>query len=168
MEVKCEKTGYYAEIEFLTKPFFGGKPHKIQGGIYKQSIKKPILAIRGEWNGLIYAKPLNGEEYLFLDVKAKPEVRKVSLAEVEEIVLTSVYNFRNVDRLPIRKIVKAENYGDMSLLLCLGIRLMWLLAPRDGSNKDNVTKLKEEQKQDKYTKQYTLKNKEMNGSISMI
>jgi len=76
VEVKCEKTGYYAEIEFLTKPFFGGKPHKIQGGIYKQNIKKPILAIRGEWNGLIYAKPLNGEEYLFLDVKAKPEVRK--------------------------------------------------------------------------------------------
>uniref|UniRef100_A0AC34QIA4 Oxysterol-binding protein n=1 Tax=Panagrolaimus sp. JU765 TaxID=591449 RepID=A0AC34QIA4_9BILA len=76
VEVKCEKTGYSAEIEFLTKPFFGGKPHKIQGGIYKQHLKKPILALRGEWNGLIYAKPLHGDEYLFLDVKAKPEVLK--------------------------------------------------------------------------------------------
>lgn len=35
------------------------------------------MALRGEWNGLVYAKPLHTEEYLFLDVKAKPEVLKV-------------------------------------------------------------------------------------------
>ncbi|CAB3408578.1 unnamed protein product [Caenorhabditis bovis] len=76
VKVACPKTGYYADIEFLTKPFFGGKPHRIQGSIYKEGLKKPILTIRGEWNGVMYAKPPNGEEYTFLDVKAIPEVKK--------------------------------------------------------------------------------------------
>lgn len=78
VDIKCEKTGYHAEIEFLTKPFFGGKPHKIAGNIYKQGLKKPIMTLKGEWNGVIYAKALHGEEFLFLDVKAKPEVFKVN------------------------------------------------------------------------------------------
>lgn len=77
VEVKCEKTGYYAEIEFLTKPFFGGKPHRIQGNIFKQGLKKPVVTLRGEWNGVIYAKKGNADEHIFTDVKAKPEVRKV-------------------------------------------------------------------------------------------
>ena len=78
MEVCCEKSGYHAEIEFLTKPLFGGKPHKITGSIFKSGHKKPVLTLRGEWNGLIYAKHQNAaEEYLFTDVRSKPEVKKV-------------------------------------------------------------------------------------------
>jgi len=60
----------------LTKPIFGGKAHKISGSIYKSGQKKPIMTLRGEWNGLIYAKHANGEEYLFTDVREKPEVKK--------------------------------------------------------------------------------------------
>lgn len=29
VSVKCPQTGYYAEIEFLTKPFYGGKRNRI-------------------------------------------------------------------------------------------------------------------------------------------
>uniref|UniRef100_A0A7E4V4K8 Oxysterol-binding protein n=1 Tax=Panagrellus redivivus TaxID=6233 RepID=A0A7E4V4K8_PANRE len=76
VDVKCEKTGYYAEIDFLTKPFFGGKPHKITGHISKQGLKKPILTLRGEWNGVIHAKTAHGDEHVFVDVKAKPEQPK--------------------------------------------------------------------------------------------
>ncbi|KAI6183290.1 Oxysterol-binding protein-related protein 9 [Aphelenchoides bicaudatus] len=77
VEVVCEKSGYHAEIEFLTKPLFGGKPHKISGSIFKSGHKKPIMTLRGEWNGLIYAKHQNAsEEFLFTDVKEKPEVQK--------------------------------------------------------------------------------------------
>lgn len=75
--VNCVKTGYTAEIDFLTKPFFGGKAHRINGNVYRSGFKKPILIIRGEWNGVITAKPLNGSEYLFVDVKHYPEVKKV-------------------------------------------------------------------------------------------
>ncbi|VDN43916.1 unnamed protein product [Gongylonema pulchrum] len=74
--VNCIKTGYSAEIDFLTKPFFGGKPHRISGNIYRSGFKKPILTIKGEWNGVMTAKPLNGEEYIFVDVKRYPEVKK--------------------------------------------------------------------------------------------
>uniref|UniRef100_A0A0R3RQD6 Oxysterol-binding protein n=1 Tax=Elaeophora elaphi TaxID=1147741 RepID=A0A0R3RQD6_9BILA len=74
--VNCVKTGYSAEIDFLTKPFFGGKAHRINGSIYRSGFKKPILIIKGEWNGVITAKPLNGSEYLFIDVKHYPEVKK--------------------------------------------------------------------------------------------
>lgn len=76
VKVECEKTGYRADIEFLTKPFFGGKPHRIQGSICRDGAKKPVLTLRGEWNGTMYAKTQNGEEYVFVDVKAKPEVKK--------------------------------------------------------------------------------------------
>uniref|UniRef100_A0A1I8EHN7 Oxysterol-binding protein n=1 Tax=Wuchereria bancrofti TaxID=6293 RepID=A0A1I8EHN7_WUCBA len=74
--VNCVKTGYSAEIDFLTKPFFGGKAHRINGNIYRSGFKKPILIIKGEWNGVITAKPLNGSEYLFVDVKQYPEAKK--------------------------------------------------------------------------------------------
>ncbi|KAH7699821.1 Oxysterol binding protein [Aphelenchoides avenae] len=76
VEIKCEKTGYHGEIEFQTKPFFGGKPHRIQGSVYKQGLKKPVMTLRGEWNGVIYAKKATGDEFVFTDVRAKPEVRK--------------------------------------------------------------------------------------------
>lgn len=35
VKITCEKTGYHADIDFLTKPFFGGKPHRILGNLYK-------------------------------------------------------------------------------------------------------------------------------------
>uniref|UniRef100_A0AC35U9N9 Oxysterol-binding protein n=1 Tax=Rhabditophanes sp. KR3021 TaxID=114890 RepID=A0AC35U9N9_9BILA len=76
IEVSCEKSGYSAEIEFLTKPFFGGKSHKIVGCLLKPGVKKPFLTLRGEWNGVIYAKPANGDEYILSDVKEKAEVKK--------------------------------------------------------------------------------------------
>ncbi|WKX90309.1 hypothetical protein Q1695_009281 [Nippostrongylus brasiliensis] len=76
VKISCEKTGYYADIDFLTKPFFGGKPHRIQGHLYREGSKKPFMTVRGEWNNVIMAKPANGEEYLFLDVKAQPEMKK--------------------------------------------------------------------------------------------
>uniref|UniRef100_A0A1I7ZN79 Oxysterol-binding protein n=1 Tax=Steinernema glaseri TaxID=37863 RepID=A0A1I7ZN79_9BILA len=76
VDIRCEKTGYYAEVEFLTKPFFGGKAHRVSGNVYKDGVKRPILTIKGEWNGVMMAKPANGEEYVFIDVKSKEEVRK--------------------------------------------------------------------------------------------
>ncbi|CAI4230070.1 unnamed protein product [Auanema sp. JU1783] len=76
VNIVCEETGYYADIEFLTKPFFGGKAHKVQGFVYRKGNKKPVLTIKGEWNGVMTAKPANGEEYVFIDVKAEKEMKK--------------------------------------------------------------------------------------------
>lgn len=84
VKVVCEKTGYYADIEFLTKPFFGGKPHKIQGNVFKENVKKPLLTIRGEWNGIMYAKPAIGDEYVFIDVKAEREMKKEGVPVLQQ------------------------------------------------------------------------------------
>lgn len=80
VEVKCEKTGYKADIEFLTKSFFVGKSHKITGSIYKINDKSnPIMTLNGEWNNLIYAKKQNEKEFLFSNVREKLEVKKVGI-----------------------------------------------------------------------------------------
>ncbi|KAE9418547.1 hypothetical protein Angca_007525, partial [Angiostrongylus cantonensis] len=76
VKITCEKTGYYADIDFLTKPFFGGKPHRIQANLFRESCKKPFMTVRGEWNNVMMAKPAYGDEYLFIDVKAQPEMKK--------------------------------------------------------------------------------------------
>ena len=31
--ITCPQTGYHADIDFLTKPFYGGKRNKIQGEV---------------------------------------------------------------------------------------------------------------------------------------
>lgn len=35
------------------------------------------MTLRGEWNTLIYGKRPNEDEFLFSDVRAKPDVKKV-------------------------------------------------------------------------------------------
>ncbi|KAF7638107.1 Oxysterol-binding protein [Meloidogyne graminicola] len=78
VEIHCEKTQYRAEIEFLTKPIFRGKPHQIQGNIYfGYASKKPIIHLKGEWNSQIYMRKGDGGDYqLFTDVLAKDDVNK--------------------------------------------------------------------------------------------
>lgn len=54
--ITCPKTGYYSNIEFLTKPFYGNKKHKITAEVFAPNEKKPFLTINGEWNGMMEAK----------------------------------------------------------------------------------------------------------------
>lgn len=56
VEIKCAQTGYYANVEFLTKPFYGGKRNKVTAEIYSPNEKKPFISIAGEWSGLMEAK----------------------------------------------------------------------------------------------------------------
>lgn len=85
--VKCEKTGYYAEVEFLAKvskllvrlyrvllqtfswlqPFYGGRAHCIKADAYRpvhsssSSVNKnPYLSVRGQWNGVMHRKTAQG------------------------------------------------------------------------------------------------------------
>lgn len=54
--ITCPQTGYHADIDFLTVPFYGGKRNKIKCEVYAPSEKKSFLSIWGEWNGLMEAK----------------------------------------------------------------------------------------------------------------
>ncbi|XP_023677166.1 oxysterol-binding protein-related protein 9 isoform X2 [Paramormyrops kingsleyae] len=79
--ISCSKSGYSANIVFHTKPFYGGKKHRITAEIFSPNDKKPFCSIEGEWNGVMYAKWASGENTLFIDTKKlgiiKKKVRKL-------------------------------------------------------------------------------------------
>uniref|UniRef100_A0A671QMY9 Oxysterol-binding protein n=1 Tax=Sinocyclocheilus anshuiensis TaxID=1608454 RepID=A0A671QMY9_9TELE len=79
--ISCSKSGYSANIVFHTKPFYGGKKHRITAEILAPSDKKSFCSIEGEWNGVMYAKWATGENALFIDTKktgiVKKKVRKL-------------------------------------------------------------------------------------------
>lgn len=56
VNITCKKTGYKCDIEFITKPFYGNKKHRITADVYGPEDKKPFLNITGEWNGIMEAK----------------------------------------------------------------------------------------------------------------
>lgn len=49
--VTCAKTGYSAEVNFLTKPFYGGKKDQIRAKAFGPESEKPFFTVEGEWNG---------------------------------------------------------------------------------------------------------------------
>ncbi|XP_075689102.1 oxysterol-binding protein-related protein 9 isoform X4 [Rhinoderma darwinii] len=74
--ISCSKTGYSATIMFHTKPFYGGKKHRITAEIYPPNDKKSFCSVEGEWNGVMYTKNANGENVVFIDTKKMPIVKK--------------------------------------------------------------------------------------------
>lgn len=59
VSITCAKTGYSATVEFLTKPFYGGKKNRITAEVL-QPDRKPFVTISGEWNGSMMAKWSDG------------------------------------------------------------------------------------------------------------
>ncbi|XP_052775129.1 oxysterol-binding protein-related protein 9-like [Mya arenaria] len=74
--VSCAKTGYSATIDFLTRPFYGGKKHRVSGSILAPNDKKPFCTLEGEWNTTIWAKYNTGMNEAFIDTKKMPIIRK--------------------------------------------------------------------------------------------
>ncbi|XP_014216162.1 oxysterol-binding protein-related protein 9 isoform X2 [Copidosoma floridanum] len=60
ISITCAQTGYHANIEFLTKPFYGGKRNRITCAINGPNEKKPFLQINGDWSGVMEAKWADG------------------------------------------------------------------------------------------------------------
>ncbi|CAK9805067.1 Oxysterol-binding protein-related protein 9 [Anthophora quadrimaculata] len=67
--IQCVQTGYHATVEFLTKPFYGGKRNRITCQIMQPGDKKPFVVINGEWSGAMEAKWADGRTEIFADVK---------------------------------------------------------------------------------------------------
>nr|XP_022314762.1 oxysterol-binding protein-related protein 9-like isoform X1 [Crassostrea virginica] len=75
--MSCAKTGYNATVTFHTKPFYGGKKHRVTSEVFAPNEKKPIVTIDGEWNGVMYAKYATGMNEVFVDTKRMPVVKKL-------------------------------------------------------------------------------------------
>ncbi|CAF1194042.1 unnamed protein product [Rotaria sp. Silwood1] len=77
ISIDCEKTGYSANIEFLTKPFYNGKKHQILGTLYGPD-KKEFCKIDGEWNGVMNAKYSDSKiSEVFFDTKKTAVIKKI-------------------------------------------------------------------------------------------
>ncbi|XP_041127383.1 oxysterol-binding protein-related protein 9-like isoform X4 [Polyodon spathula] len=74
--ISCSQTGYSASVSFHTKPFYGGKKHRITAEIFPPNDKKSFCSIDGEWNGVMYAKWASGESNLFIDTKKMSTIKK--------------------------------------------------------------------------------------------
>lgn len=93
VEIKCKETGYSAKIEFVTKPFYGSKKHRIIGELSKPD-NQPFMSIEGEWNGCMYSKLLYSSEakQVFVDTTRLPVTKK----HVRPISCQSPLESRNV------------------------------------------------------------------------
>lgn len=76
VNITCEQTGYSANIEFVTKPFYGGKKHRVTGEILRPN-KESFITIDGEWNGVMYQKsPHCSDKSIFVDTTNMPVLKK--------------------------------------------------------------------------------------------
>ncbi|KAM9305798.1 oxysterol-binding protein-related protein 11 [Gastrophryne carolinensis] len=59
--VNCAKTGYTAAITFHTKPFYGGKLHRVTGEVKHNATNTVACKVQGEWNSVLEFTYSNGE-----------------------------------------------------------------------------------------------------------
>jgi len=76
--ITCKKTGLTTEMEFKTKPFFGGEYNVVSARIKKKGTT--VYQVRGKWNDKIFIRPkkLVGkkDDKLFFDARTHPIVPK--------------------------------------------------------------------------------------------
>ncbi|KAM7449977.1 hypothetical protein ABFA07_002344 [Porites harrisoni] len=77
VNITCAKTGYNASITFHTKPFYGGKLHRVTGEVKNTSTGRVICKVNGEWNGKIEISfTSHQEEPKIIDTRELPVFRK--------------------------------------------------------------------------------------------
>lgn len=109
--ITCPKTKYNCNIEFLTKPFYGNKKHKITADVFAPDEKKPFLSINGEWNGLMEAKWSDREvTEEFINVNNLTIIKKIVKPIAEQMENESRKLWKEVTAgLKFNKIDKATN-----------------------------------------------------------
>ncbi|XP_067116871.1 oxysterol-binding protein-related protein 11-like [Osmerus mordax] len=75
VNVTCPKTGYSAIITFQTKPFYGGKLHKVTAEVKHNTTNAVVCRVQGEWNGVLEFSYGNGDTRM-VDVTRLPVTKK--------------------------------------------------------------------------------------------
>ncbi|KAM4025112.1 LOW QUALITY PROTEIN: oxysterol-binding protein-related protein 11 [Anomaloglossus baeobatrachus] len=73
--VNCSKTGYSAAITFHTKPFYGGKLHRVTGEVKHNPSNTVVCKIQGEWNSVLEFTSSSGDTRC-VDLTKLPVTRK--------------------------------------------------------------------------------------------
>lgn len=76
--ISCAKTGCTATIEFLTKPFWGGKRNQLRSEMFCSGDKKPYCVLTGDWTNVIEASfaGRGDQREEFINSRALPMMRK--------------------------------------------------------------------------------------------
>ncbi|XP_047387550.1 oxysterol-binding protein-related protein 10 isoform X1 [Sciurus carolinensis] len=61
VSINCAKTGYSATVTFHTKPFYGGKVHRVTAEVKHNPTNTIVCKAHGEWNGTLEFTYSNGE-----------------------------------------------------------------------------------------------------------
>uniref|UniRef100_A0A674KFK5 Oxysterol-binding protein n=2 Tax=Terrapene triunguis TaxID=2587831 RepID=A0A674KFK5_9SAUR len=75
VSINCAKTGYSAIVTFHTKPFYGGKVHRVTAEVKHNPTNTIVCKAQGEWNGTLEFTYSNGETKV-IDTTKLPVIRK--------------------------------------------------------------------------------------------
>ncbi|XP_006636415.2 oxysterol-binding protein-related protein 11 [Lepisosteus oculatus] len=76
VNVGCAKTGYSAAITFQTKPFYGGKLHKVTAEVKHNPTNAVVCKVQGEWNGVLEFTYTSTAETRVVDIPHLPITKK--------------------------------------------------------------------------------------------
>ncbi|KAE8581709.1 hypothetical protein XENTR_v10024911 [Xenopus tropicalis] len=76
VNVNCAKSGYSAAITFHTKPFYGGKLHRVTGEVKHNATNSVVCKVQGEWNSVLEFTYSSGETRS-IDLTKLPVTRKL-------------------------------------------------------------------------------------------
>uniref|UniRef100_H3D8I5 Oxysterol-binding protein n=1 Tax=Tetraodon nigroviridis TaxID=99883 RepID=H3D8I5_TETNG len=82
VSISCVKSGYSATVTFNTKPFYGGKVHRVTAEVKHNSTNTIVCKAQGEWNGTLEFTYSSGETKV-IDTDKLP-VTKKKLRPVEK------------------------------------------------------------------------------------
>lgn len=73
--INCAKSGYSATVTFHTKPFYGGKVHRVTAEVKYNPTNTIVCKAQGEWNGMLEFTYSSGETKV-IDTSKLPVFRK--------------------------------------------------------------------------------------------
>ncbi|KAK5883490.1 hypothetical protein CesoFtcFv8_019817 [Champsocephalus esox] len=75
VSINCVKSGYSATVTFHTKPFYGGKVHRVTAEVKHNPTNTIVCKAQGEWNGTLEFTYSSGETKV-IDTTKLPVTRK--------------------------------------------------------------------------------------------
>ncbi|KAL4657405.1 oxysterol-binding protein-related protein 10-like [Arapaima gigas] len=75
VSINCPKSGYSASVTFHTKPFYGGKVHRVTAEVKHNCTNTIVCKAQGEWNGTLEFTYSSGETKV-IDTSRLPIVKK--------------------------------------------------------------------------------------------
>eukprot|EP00741_Cyanophora_paradoxa_P002845 tig00000640_g2761.t1 len=84
--IRCEKSGYYTEIEFKTKGFFGGKYNRVVGTIRHVDVDEDLYTIDGLWDtSFDITDAETSETEVLFNCEGAPVVPQIVLPEEKQV-----------------------------------------------------------------------------------